>query len=937
MFFFACSGAPEHLYSSDEAAAVTNVIKANNSLDSLLILCGKYEQDNYKLGQILVYKELGKRYRDASDFNEAMEYHRRGLETAMQIEDTLEMVQAFNNIGTDYRRLGILEKASTYHYKALKLCGQYTDKESFTAKKNRVISLNGIGNIHLTLGNRDAADSTFRAALVGETELGSDLGKAINYANLGSIFEAGGMMDSALLYYRISMKHNIVAKSNLGISLCHAHFGRMAEKKGNWDEALKEYRDSYNLMEKSSDRWHWMESCIALARVNISKEDMATARMYLDKAEECASQMNSLEYLSEIYRLNFLYYQKQRDFRKALEFYTQSIAYADSVKNTKALGHIYNLRVNYEKEKSLRELMIVRQNHEIEQRTKNIFLITSLIVLFLTIAAIGFLWYALRMKLHSQNVMRYTEKVRSNFFTNITHEFRTPLTVILGLTEQLQKGKIEKKEVESALVTISRQGNNLLDLVNQLLDISKVRSEVGEPQWRSGNAVAYIRMIVENYRMYARQKQIDFRYLPAENEVVMDFVPEYLRKIIHNLLSNAIKFTSKEGLITITTVQEKETFVIKISDTGCGIAQEDIKHIFDAFYQGKTIGTQIGTGIGLALVQQMTGSMGGKIEVNSALGKGAEFTISIPIKHGNVSLQKWEAEKTIGTQLNPEREYTAEQEESLLQHESALHKQAMPDEACTLPSVLVIEDNADISYYIGGLLKGFYRVLYAENGVQGVERASEQMPDLIITDLMMPEMDGYEFCGKVRNSAVLNHIPIIVITAKCEEEDRIKGLEAGVDAYLQKPFSADELHVRIKKLLEQRRILREKYSRALHEGVEQTVTLNVPDREFLNRLTNIIYAGIGDVTLNSDKIADKMCMSKSQLNRKVHTITGYSTAAYILQIRLEKAKRMLASTQTLIGDIAIECGFEDSNYFSRLFKQVFKTTPTQYRKNCCCS
>ena len=209
------------------------------------------------------------------------------------------------------------------------------------------------------------------------------------------------------------------------------------------------------------------------------------------------------------------------------------------------------------------------------------------------------------------------------------------------------------------------------------------------------------------------------------------------------------------------------------------------------------------------------------------------------------------------------------------------------------------------SYYIGRLLNGAYQIVYARNGAEGLEIAAEQMPDLILTDLMMPEMDGYELCRRVRESEVLNHIPIIIITAKSGGKERVCGLEVGADAYLEKPFNAEELNIRITKLLEQRRLLREKYSKAMREGTELNVKLNPADQDFLAHLNDYIYALMSNHGLNSDMVADKMCMSRSQLNRKVRAITGYNTSAYILQMRMERSKRLLASTEELIGDIAL--------------------------------
>ena len=859
--------------SQNDQVGIDSVVSACPDIDSLQSCLRYFERTANELGVILAYKELGVRYREAARFNEAIGCHREGLRLAMQRKDTSEVIQALNNIGTNFRRLGIMDEASNYHYRALSLCERLGDKESYKARKNRTISLSGIGNVYLTLENCEMADSIFRIALEEERTLDSDLGLAMNYANLGSIFEMRGMMDSAFVYYNYSMEHNRAAGSVVGISLCHNHIGRLFEKKGQWDQAIREYRNAYDLMVADNDLYHWLESCLALARVNIYKGDLRMAEAFLEHAEGAAKVTRAWKHLSSVYHLDYLRYEKLGDYKNALNAYTSSLAYADSMRNTENMNHIQNLRVDYEKERSNRELSLIQKNYEMGQRTKNIFLIACLIVLFLTVVAMGFLWYALRMKSRNQQVMRRMEEVRANFFTNVTHEFRTPLTVILGVSEELRKGGIGEEELKTGLNMIGRQGKNLLELVNQLLEVAKVRSEIGDPEWRTGDIVAYTSMIVEDNRAYARQGQVDLCFTPSETIISMDFVPEYFRRIMDNLLRNAIKFTPRGGRVVVTMECVGSMLVTHVADTGCGIAEEDLPHIFKAFYLGETGGAgTMGTGIGLSLVRQMVRSMEGRVSVKSTAGVGSEFVVMLPLRHGD-------------------------------------------------------------SYYIGRLLNGAYQIVYARNGAEGLEIAAEQMPDLILTDLMMPEMDGYELCRRVRESEVLNHIPIIIITAKSGGKERVCGLEVGADAYLEKPFNAEELNIRITKFLEQRRLLREKYSKAMREGTELNVKLNPADQDFLAHLNDYIYALMSNHGLNSDMVADKMCMSRSQLNRKVRAITGYNTSAYILQMRMERSKRLLASTEELIGDIALKCGFEDANYFARLFKQIFNVTPSQYRKS----
>ncbi|HIY68439.1 MAG TPA: response regulator [Candidatus Alistipes intestinigallinarum] len=864
-------------------------------------------------------KALGKRYRETAKFNEAVVCHRQALGLAEQLGDTVEIIQICNQIGTNFRRMGIMDEASTYHYKALALCEQYHDKSSYAALKNRVISLNGIGNVQLSMENYNAAILAFRQALSGEQQLESDLGQAINYANIGAIFEKQGMIDSAWIYYRRSMQHNQAAGSNLGISLCHTYFGNLLEKDKQWDNAIREYRSAYDLMEKSQDRWHWIESCIALARVNMGKGDMTSAQKYLTRASRTAQEMQSREHLREVYWLNYLYYEKLGNCPKAFENYKLSREYADSVSNIENTVHLQNVRVNFEKEKSSRELALIQANYRMEQRTKNIILFAGISILLLTIIVIGFLLYVVRIKSRTQKIMRHMETVRSKFFTNITHEFRTPLTVILGLANQLSEKTGTDQESSASLQTIIRQGDHLLSLVNQLLNISKVRSSIEEPDWRTGDIVAFIRMIVENFQIFAQQKYLNLIFVPQQTFLQADFVPEYFQKVMHNLLSNALKYTPKGGHIYITATQENNNLVIQIADSGKGIDKQDLPHIFETFYQGNNSCMDMGTGVGLSLAKQMVETMGGQITVKSAVGKGTVFFVTLPLKHGTSQWEEW-------TPGEPDKNLTP----SVTTHDPA-SSETEPSGADPV-TILLVEDNQDVAFYIGGLLKDRYRLLYARDGKEGLEKAAEYMPDLILTDLMMPGMDGFELCREIRSSIVLNHIPIIIITAKSEDVDKVQGLEAGADAYLLKPFNSDELHVRIAKLLEQRRILREKYSRALRNNCPESVKLLPADQAFMDRLTDIVYSQLSDTALNSDKIAEKMCMSKSQLNRKVRVITGSNTTTYILHVRMEKAKRMLSSNDLPIGDIAMQCGFEDAGYFGRVFKQTFGMTPSQYRK-----
>ncbi len=588
---------------------------------------------------------------------------------------------------------------------------------------------------------------------------------------------------------------------------------------------------------------------------------------------------------------------------------------------------------NYGGKIGKKELEEIYRAYEYEQHVKNIILYSSIFIVLMAGAAIAFLVYTLRMRARTQRSMQEMEQVRQNFFTNITHEFRTPLTVILGITDGLKK-RLADRHTEPGFDLIIRQSNEMLSLVNQLLYISKVRSVVSSQDWRTGDIVALLRMVLESVRVQTAKDLIDIEFFTSDDSIQMDFVPDYTQKLLQSLLSNSIKFTPRGGKIRVSIVLEKKMVHITIIDSGRSIAEKDLPHIFDPFYQGDASVGNLRTGIGLSLVRQMTEAMDGKIEVSSMKEQGTKFLVTLPQSHADEEFKKWLPEEGLLEEerlaVNKDNRASLDEEDSASMEKENMALQQ--DEDMRQPTILVIEDNADIARYMGAILEDRYRVLFALDGKEGLAKAEEYMPDLILTDLMMPEMDGYELCRVVRASAILNHIPVIVVTARCEEKDLLMGLEAGADAYLVKPFSADELKIRVMKLLESRRLLREKYSQALQEGKSDSVEISDGDKDFMARLQKVLFANISDTDLSSEILADKLFMSKSQLNRKVKSITGLDTATYVRQSRMSFAKKLIAAGDMSIGDIVMRCGFESPSYFTKTFKQYFGVTPSQYRK-----
>ena len=558
----------------------------------------------------------------------------------------------------------------------------------------------------------------------------------------------------------------------------------------------------------------------------------------------------------------------------------------------------------------------VRQNH--------IILATAVSLTLLLLATIAVLAYGFRLRSRSLKATRDLQNARDTFFTNITHEFRTPLTVILGLSQKLRKAHSNDiGEVHIAANIIESEGDSLLQLINQLLDFSKVKANVSDHNWRTGNIISYLNMLLESYQHLANAKGIDVSFAARENDVEMDFSPDLIRKILGNLVSNAIKFTPEYGRVYITTSADGRRLTLTVADSGRGIDREDIDHIFEPFFQGNTSEMEMGTGVGLSLVKQIVDSLQGTIEVVSSKGKGSVFTITLPLKHGKSDWPRFEGNDAFRSQETGEKSLDTEPE---------IQDSSDETDECR-QSILIVEDNKDVAYYIGNQLEQNYELFYANNGRVGLEKAKNIVPDLVITDLMMPEVDGLELCREIRQSDVLNHIPIIIISAKSTEEERIKGIEAGADAYIFKPFNSEELSMRVTKLLEQRRLLRDKFSNTMADSQSSGQSLSEADSIFLGKVTDIVYAQMQKGNVDIDSVASTLCMTPSQFRRKFTTITGQTPAPYILKIRIANAQRLLDKhPEWTIAEVAEKCGFSDGAHFSHAFKKLTNLTPSQYVK-----
>lgn len=922
---FSCDG--NRKLSDDVIRATDSIVKANEKNDEALrTLIADFAAKDNVYGEVICYKALGRLFREQSNFIESINIHKKGLDKAITLKDTIQIIQALNNIATNYRRMGILDEAAVYHYRALEYCNAYSDKTSDVSRKNRVVSLNGIGNIHMTMENYEKADSVLRQALSGEKALGSALGQAINYANLGAIFESKEMLDSAQRYYELSMHYNKEANSDLGIALCHSHFGKLHEKRGDLDSAIAEYKSAYDIMSGNKDVWHWLESCLALARAYIDKGDLATASQYLAKATESARNINSLEHLAEAYRLKYLISNRQGDLKGALDSYIFSQQYNDSISSEKNLVQMQNARINYERELKKSEISQIQQAYQNERSLRRTILIGSIVFVIIAILVIFLLINVIRLRNQKSRIIRQTDQMRSSFFTNITHEFRTPLTVIQAAARELADNSDEDSMTYNNAVDILRNESRLLNLINQILDMAKMDATDTTPlQWRHGDVVEFVNILCDGLRHYGADRNVSVVCVSPVNKIDADFIPDYMQKIVCNLVSNAIKFSNPDSSVYLLLRTKGSDLQIVVCDFGLGISEEAMSHIFTPFYQVEGANANIGSGVGLSVVKLAVEKMNGSIEVHSAPGEGAMFVVNIPLTCNDSSIDPLNISEYFKSYLHKQGSAQA------LPNEKS-EDEILADEDATC--VLIVEDTPEVAHYMMRQLNKEYKYQFAANGKEGLELAMKLVPDIIITDIMMPVVDGFELCKEIRESELLSHVPVIMVTAKATHEDRIKGLSLGADAYIEKPFHADELNVRVEKLLEQRKMLQMKYITTEADADtpdEEMPSITMNDKMFLTKVTDAVTEQITNGKIDYALLASNLCLSRAQLNRKIKAITGETTTEYILKIKISLAKQLLDTTDKSIFEIAMDCGMDSDSYFCTLFKKSTGVTPLQYR------
>ncbi|MFK2819262.1 response regulator [Flavobacteriaceae sp. LMIT009] len=486
------------------------------------------------------------------------------------------------------------------------------------------------------------------------------------------------------------------------------------------------------------------------------------------------------------------------------------------------------------------------------------------------------------------NKLKEVDDFKNEFYNNITHEFRTPLTVILGLSEKLEK---------NSGTIIERNAKQLLNLVNGLLEIGQIESNSAKLNVQSHDVIKYTKYCLESFESLAKQKGITLSFTTNKEELILDYDEDKFQLILNNLFSNAIKFTPENGLIEVSVIEHEDIIKIVVRDNGHGIPNDQIDKVFDRYFQASNNKTKDGSGIGLALSRELTRLMNGNLTAFNNPDGGSSFVLTFQSNQ----------ELTVAGSME-------EVNEELTFFDSDKNV------------ILVVEDNIDVRNYVVDTIEESYEVLKATNGKEGLESALQKVPDLIISDVMMPEMDGYELCEEIKKDKRTNHIPVILLTAKSDLKSKISGIEHGADAYLGKPFNKKELLAQVKNLIEVREQLKKKYAREV--GIEDT-TITDP---FLEKARTLVLKNIDNEDFGINELCYEIGASRTQMHRKLKALTGLSTSIFIREIKLNQAFKMLSTSSSTVSEIAYSVGFSDPNYFSKVFTEKFKESPSALRQ-----
>jgi signal transduction histidine kinase/DNA-binding response OmpR family regulator/Tfp pilus assembly protein PilF len=846
-----------------------------------------------------VLNNIGITYINLSQYTVALEYLLESLRIAEMELGEKETIRPLMNIGLVHDYVKEFDKAIEYYEKSIALAQKHDNLVVLRSGSNNLATL------YKEIGDLDKALEFHRKALEAGLASGNKHGVGVTYNNLGVIYKNLDMYDSAKFYYSHSLDIKKELNDQFGLISLYINIGILHQQEKLYDSAFH----------------------------------------YYTMAREMSEKVNSPEKMINVYKNFSSLYETIGDFENSLGYFKMFVELRDSIFAQEKSRLISELQVKFEAEKKEAEIALLHANYELQNATlkrqktsKNLIAIGSAFTILLILTAFQRYHHYQSIKLLEAEKIRDLDRIKTNFFTNISHEFRTPLTLISGSLDKLIKNiNLDNYPfAQQEFTTMKMNNKRILQLINQLLDLSKLDAGKEKLRASKGDIIGFVKRLFVSFASYADQKDITLAFNGAQVSapsghmgIYAYFDQEKVEKIFYNLISNAVKFTPPGGKISIDIFlsQDKYEFLeIRISNTGEGIPADKLAYIFDRFYQVEDNLTRKfeGSGIGLSLVKELVELHRGEITVESRENETTTFIVKLPLGKNHLAAEEI-MDETVGEVLVNSEPVVLQPIEVKENGEAEM----VGDTEETL--VLIVEDHDELRRYIRDNLAHQYRVLEAENGRVGMEKAETHIPDLVITDVMMPEMDGFTLCRLLKQNEKTDHLPVILLTAKATVEDKLEGLEYGADDYLLKPFNSDELQMRVKNLIRSRKKLRDKFTSELFIK-PRNITVQSVQSVFLEKLMMAIDKNMSDEHFGVEELGHEIGMSRAQLHRKIKALTNQSPSELIRNFRLQRAAEMIEQDAGNMAEIAYRVGFNSQAYFTRSFHEYFKCSPREYKK-----
>ncbi|MCL5128129.1 response regulator [Algibacter sp. L4_22] len=876
----------------------------------------KSENEKYNIGAAIAYNGLCRNLYLLSEFKEAEFACEKALLNINSEDELSYMTKAdtYTALGTIYKQQNFIKKAQIYFLKVDSMHVKKTLRPDVIAA-----AYQNLGSIYLEFDDLELAESYY---LKANNQFGKLPAAAAEYymstnnVELGKLYFKQQKLNLADSILTNSQKFFIKIKDLSNAAEIGRALGLIKLDKNQLEEAKVYFTKSFEFYKKSKFNLQAATNALELAKLSLLQNNLQKALSWSQVGIQLNESINNSILKKDLAFVIADVYTQTGEHQKANNLNKIAYKIKDSLSQIQIAETIKEIEEKYQTEQKDKEIKSLKAESDLalqQQKNERNLLVGGLG--FTTLAGL-FLFVLYRNHQKTNTKLKELDTAKSNFFANISHEFRTPLTLISNpIDAAIEDPSISDKKREQ-FVMAKRNSDRLLALVNQLLDLSKIDAGQLKLHIQTGNIQDLISGLAESFNYSAKQNHINYQLQIEKYEDTVWFDKDAVEKISINLLSNAIKYTPANGSVTCKSYIENNTWHFSVKNTGVGLTKQEQEDVFTRFYQ--TDENNQGTGIGLALVKELVELHKGTIKVESKLNEAICFSVTLPIDKNSFKNEVFIASSKITDN------YESVQIEASKNIEDDF-------EDADKPILLIVEDNADVTILLKQTFEDYYNIITAKNGQIGIDLAIEHVPDIIISDIMMPVKDGVALTETLKDNELTSHIPIILLTAKAGDKNELKGIEIGADDYITKPFNSKLLKTKVSNLIAIRQKLQSRYSQEIVLTPKDIAVTNL-DEQFLNKVQEILETNLIESSFNVENFSKAVGMSRMQLHRKIKALTGLSASEFVRSQRLKLAAQLLKTSDINISQVGYSVGFNDHSYFAKCFKDTYKCTPTEYAK-----